>query len=55
MGIKTKQQGDDIKNELEKAAYSISSMKRKEVKRSPFLLSPLFSPTGSFQEIKIPG
>ncbi|MFA5431384.1 MAG: type I DNA topoisomerase [Candidatus Paceibacterota bacterium] len=46
MGIKTKEQGDDIKEELEKANYSISSIERKETKRSPL---PPFT-TSSLQQ-----
>jgi DNA topoisomerase-1 len=46
MGIKTKEQGENIKEELEKANYSISSIEKKEVKRSPL---PPFT-TSSLQQ-----
>jgi len=35
MGIKTKGEGEKIKEELEKAKYQISSIEKKETKRSP--------------------
>jgi len=35
MGIKTKEEGEKIKEDLEKAKYQISSIEKKEVKRSP--------------------
>ncbi|MFA5207697.1 MAG: type I DNA topoisomerase [Candidatus Paceibacterota bacterium] len=46
MGIKTKEQGEDIKKELEAAKYSISSIEKKETKRSPL---PPFT-TSSLQQ-----
>lgn len=35
MGIKTKEEGEKIKEDLEKSEYKISSIEKKEVKRSP--------------------
>jgi len=35
MGIKTKEEGEKIEKELEKAKYQISSIEKKEVKRTP--------------------
>jgi len=46
MGIKNKEQGEEIKKELEKAKYTISSVERKETKRSPL---PPFT-TSSLQQ-----
>jgi DNA topoisomerase-1 len=46
MGIKNKEQGEDIKKELEKDNYSIASIEKKEVKRSPL---PPFT-TSSLQQ-----
>ncbi|HNY36013.1 MAG TPA: type I DNA topoisomerase [Candidatus Pacearchaeota archaeon] len=46
MGIKTKDQGEDIKKELEAAKYSIASIEKKETKRTPL---PPFT-TSSLQQ-----